>query len=59
MEPILVKYASHHGFTVRFSTKLETVERDASTGEYLARVADHVRGDEYISTLPDYISHPP
>lgn len=53
MEPILVKYASHHGFTVRFSTRLETVERDASTGEYLARVADHVRGDEYISTLPD------
>lgn len=49
MEPLLVKYASHHGFSVRFSTELEAVARDASTGEYLARVADHVRGDHYTS----------
>lgn len=49
MEPILVKYASHNGFAVRFSTELESVEKDAATGQWLAKVADRVRGDKYTS----------
>lgn len=58
MEPILVKYATHHGFTVRFSTELESVAKDTTTGEWLASVVDHIRGDKYTSTLQTFAFHP-
>lgn len=48
MEPILVKYASHHGFSPRFSTELVSAERDSETGEWLCQVKDHLRKDSYI-----------
>lgn len=50
MEPILVKYATHHGFQVRFSTELISAERD-SKGDWVCKVSDHVRGDSYTSML--------
>lgn len=48
MEPILVKYAYLHGFAVRYSSQLQSAEKD-STGEWLCTVKDHVREDTYTS----------
>lgn len=39
LEPLLVKYASHNNFNVRFSTELVNVERTTS-GRYLCTVHD-------------------
>lgn len=42
LEPILVRYATHHGFVVRFDTKLVSWSRDPSDERYLAVVWDDV-----------------
>jgi 2-polyprenyl-6-methoxyphenol hydroxylase-like FAD-dependent oxidoreductase len=46
LEPLLVQYASHHNFEVRFSTELTDIE--------------HVKGDdkaEFTCTVHDHVSH--
>lgn len=47
MEPLLVKYASHHGFAVRFSTQLISAEKDSATDDWVCSVEDLVRKDSY------------
>ncbi|KAI3559469.1 2,4-dichlorophenol 6-monooxygenase [Colletotrichum abscissum] len=48
LEPILVRYAAHHGFVVRFNTKLVTWNRESSPeGRYLATVWDMVSKTHY------------
>ncbi|UQC77560.1 2,4-dichlorophenol 6-monooxygenase [Colletotrichum lupini] len=48
LEPILVRYAAHHGFVVRFNTKLVTWSRESSPeGRYLATVWDMVSKTHY------------
>ena len=47
LEPILVKYASHHGFAVRFSTQFVSADKDPATGSWVCTVEDHVRSDTY------------
>ena len=47
MEPFLVKYASHHGFQVRFSTELVGVERAANNGPVLCTLRDLVTGSAF------------
>lgn len=47
MEPLLVSYASHHGFAARFSTRLVSVEKDPSTEEWICSVEDDIRKDTY------------
>lgn len=45
IEPLLVRYASHHGFNVRFSTELTAVEPitgDQGHHGFLCTVQDHV-----------------
>lgn len=42
LEPILVRYATHHGFVVRFDTKLVSWSRDPLDGRYLVVVWDDV-----------------
>ncbi|KAI7778898.1 hypothetical protein LA080_001503 [Diaporthe eres] len=45
IEPLLVRYASHHGFNVRFSTELLAVEpitSDREQTDFLRTVHDHV-----------------
>lgn len=46
LEPLLVKYASHHGFQVRFLTELTHIER-LSHGHCLCNVRDCGTGLEY------------
>ncbi|KAB8238716.1 FAD binding domain-containing protein [Aspergillus alliaceus] len=47
LEPILLRYASHHSFHVRFSTELVDV----------AQFTDDTGKHEYICTIQDLISH--
>ncbi|KJK61713.1 FAD binding domain protein [Aspergillus parasiticus SU-1] len=47
LEPLLVRYASHHNFEVRFSTELVAVERRAD-------ISGHTK---YVCTVHDLISH--
>ncbi|KAE8387422.1 FAD binding domain-containing protein [Aspergillus alliaceus] len=47
LEPILLRYASHHSFHVRFSTELVDV----------AEFTDDTGKHEYICTIRDLISH--
>lgn len=47
MEPILVNYASHHGFAARFSTNLVSIEKDSATEDWVCLVEDLVRKDTY------------
>lgn len=45
VEPLLVRYASHHGFNVRFSTELVAVEPitgGQQRGGFLCTVHDHI-----------------
>lgn len=45
MEPLLVRYASHHGFNIRFSTELKTIEPitgDQGHTGFLCTVYDHI-----------------
>ncbi|KAH8742617.1 FAD binding domain-containing protein [Diaporthe sp. PMI_573] len=45
LDPILVKYASHHGFPTRFSTELVSAERE--DGDWICTVNDLIRNDTY------------
>lgn len=47
MEPLLVKYASQHGFAVRFLTQLVSAKKDSATDDWICSVEDHVRKDSY------------
>jgi 2-polyprenyl-6-methoxyphenol hydroxylase-like FAD-dependent oxidoreductase len=47
LDPILVKYASHHGFPVRFSTELVSAEKDLQTAEWVCMVKDLLRDGTY------------
>ena len=47
MEPILVKYATHHGFQLRFSTELVGVERAANGGPVLCTLRDLMTGSAF------------
>lgn len=47
MEPILVNYATHNGFSVRLSTELLSAEKDAAANEWVCSIADHVRKDTF------------
>ncbi|OJJ38361.1 hypothetical protein ASPWEDRAFT_126752 [Aspergillus wentii DTO 134E9] len=46
LEPVLVQYASQHGFPVRFSTELIGIDHVKTAGE-----------SEYVCTLRDSITH--
>jgi 2-polyprenyl-6-methoxyphenol hydroxylase-like FAD-dependent oxidoreductase len=41
MEPLLVRYATHHGFEVRFSTELVSAEQ-VDDGTFLCKVTDQI-----------------
>jgi 2-polyprenyl-6-methoxyphenol hydroxylase-like FAD-dependent oxidoreductase len=45
LDPILVKYASHHGFPTRFSSQLISAERE--NGDWICTVKDLIRNDVY------------
>ncbi|KAF2704631.1 2,4-dichlorophenol 6-monooxygenase [Pleomassaria siparia CBS 279.74] len=47
LEPILVKYATQHGFKVRFDTQLLSFTSDEKTGKSDCLVRDRVTGLEY------------
>ncbi|KAK1849547.1 FAD binding domain-containing protein [Colletotrichum chrysophilum] len=40
LEPVLTRFASHHGFVVRFNTKLVSWKHDPSDAKYLVNVWD-------------------
>ena len=51
LEPVLVKYASTHGFNVRFDTRLLSFRQDERSGRTICLVQDRLAGTEYeIST---------
>ena len=47
LEPILVRYAGHHGFKVRFDTKFLSFSEDAASGKISCLVEDRVRKQQY------------
>ena len=47
LEPLLVGYATRHGFKVRFDTKFLSFSRDTTSGKIISAVKDRLRGCEY------------
>lgn len=48
VEPLLVRYATDHGFPIRFNTQLTAAERDPSSGLVVCQVEDLTTGIKYI-----------
>ncbi|CRG90480.1 Phenol 2-monooxygenase [Talaromyces islandicus] len=47
LEPILVRYATHNGFSTRFNTKFLRFDEDAATGKFTVTVRDTLSNFEY------------
>lgn len=47
LEPILVRYATNHGFTTRFNTSFLQFEEDNETGKIITTVKDNLSQLEY------------